>query len=65
MRYRLAEIRKEKGLTQEQLAAMVGVTRAMISLIEGEGTAAPSLRLAQKIAKALDTPMDVLFEEVA
>ena len=44
--------RKEKNLTQEQLANLVGVERTYITQIE-RGTKAPSLPLAKQIAEAL------------
>lgn len=50
-RYWLIQIRKQKGLTQKELALKVGLTRQMISAIEqGIGTK-PST--AQKIAAVL------------
>jgi len=45
-------IRKSLGLTQEQLAKKVGVTRQTIIALE-QGRYNPSLELAFKITKAL------------
>ena len=44
--------RKEKGFTQEELAAKIGVTRQHIGLIEN-GVVAPSVEVAKKIAAVL------------
>ncbi len=48
------------GMTQEQLAEKVGVTRQTIIAIEG-GKYAPSLELAFKIALAFDVPIGEVF----
>ena len=44
--------RKEKGFTQEELAAKIGVTRQHIGLIEN-GVVAPSVEVAKKIAAVM------------
>lgn len=51
--------RKEAGLTQEELADKVGISRAYMGYIE-QGRYAPSLEVLEKIAKALKTPMNTL-----
>lgn len=53
-------VRKQKNITQEQLAEMVGVTVGHISLIE-RGLAYPSSDKVDLIAKALDVPTYKLF----
>ena len=60
MKNNIANIRKQKGLTQIQLAEMVGVNRFHISNIE-RGKSSPSLKLLIKIADALDVSLDDLF----
>ena len=50
---RLQQIRKEKGLTQEQLAEMAGVHEKHISKLE-LGTYKPSFDTLSKILKVLD-----------
>lgn len=45
----LKQIREGKKLTQEELAAKLGVTRQHIGLIEN-GVTAPSVEVAKKIA---------------
>ena len=54
--------RVEKDLSQEQLAAAVGVTRQTISMIES-GRFNPSLQLCIAICRALDRTLDQLFWE--
>ena len=56
--------RKEKGFTQEELAAKIGVTRQHIGLIEN-GVVAPSVEVAKKIAAVLDFNWTKFFEEVS
>lgn len=52
--------RTESGLTQENLAKILGVTRQTISAIE-KGTYVPSIQLALKIAKYFKQPVESLF----
>ena len=57
------EIKKYRvlaGLTQEELAARVGVRRETILRLEA-GKYNPSLKLAMDIAKVLATPIESLF----
>ncbi|RDW15136.1 helix-turn-helix transcriptional regulator [Oceanobacillus chungangensis] len=51
------------SMTQQQLAARVGVTRQTIGLIE-KGEYNPSLQLCIAIAKELNKTLDELFWEV-
>lgn len=57
-RVKLARI--EKGLTQEQLADLVGVTRQTIGLIEA-GKYNPTLMLCLGLARATGKRLDELF----
>lgn len=52
METNITELRKKRKLTQEELAAIVGVTRQTIIALE-QGRYNPSLQLAHDIAKAL------------
>lgn len=45
-------IRKQKGISQEKLAEMVGIHRTYLSLVE-KGNRNPSLKTIYRIAKAL------------
>lgn len=59
----LAELRREKGLTQEQVAAECGLTRSSFGNIE-TACRAPSVKTAKKIAAALGFPWQRFYEEV-
>ena len=52
MKTRIADARKALGLTQEELAAAVDVTRQTIISLE-QGRYNPSLLLAHRLRKAL------------
>ena len=54
--------RKEKNLTQQQLADLCGSKQNNISRYE-KGHRTPSLRDAAALAKALDCSIDDLFKE--
>ena len=60
MKNRLRELREAKGLTQEELAKALGVTRQTIIAIE-KGKYDPSLRLAFKIAKFFKVKIEDVF----
>ena len=60
MRTRMKEFRINKNLTQEKLAEIVGVRRETIIFLE-QGKYNPSLRLAHRAARALDTTIEELF----
>ncbi len=60
MKNRLRELREEKGLTQEELAKALGVTRQTIIAIE-KGRYDPSLRLAFKIARFFNRSIEEIF----
>ena len=55
----IAALRKEKGLTQEQLGALVGVSAQAVSKWEKGG--APDVELLPAIADTLGVTMDTLF----
>lgn len=57
---RLKKYRQLKELTQEQLAARVGVRRETIMRLE-KAQYNPSLKLAIDIARAVDAPIEELF----
>ncbi len=54
--------RVQLGLTQQELADQIGVTRQTIGLIE-QGKFNPSLALCIQIAKGLGKTLDELFWE--
>lgn len=57
---KLKERRAELGLTQAELAELVGVTRKTVNTIENQ-VFVPSTILALKLARALDMPVEALF----
>lgn len=61
MKNRIQELRKEKKVSQEELAKVVGVTRQTIISIENEKYIA-SLPLAYKIAKFFNKSIEEIFE---
>ena len=60
MKNRVKELRKSKGLTQEQLAEIIEVSRQTINAIEKEKFD-PSLPTAFKMAKLFELPVEQLF----
>ena len=60
LRNRLKELRARHGLTQEQLAMDVSVTRQTIISIE-RGNYSPSVFLALRIARRLQVPVEGAF----
>ena len=60
LKNRLKEIRSEKGLSQAQLAEMVGVSRNTISSIE-TGQFNPTAKLALVLCIALEKKFEEIF----
>ena len=60
LKNRLREARRARGLSQTQLAEMVGVSRNTISSIE-TGQFSPTAKLALVICIALDKKFEDLF----
>lgn len=56
----VATLRSHKGLTQEELAQSVGVTRQTIIAIE-KGNYTPSVLLAMKLARVFKVAVEELF----
>jgi len=61
LKTRIAELRKEKKISQEELALDVGVTRQTITSIEVEKYVA-SLPLAYKIAHYFNMSIEEVFD---
>jgi len=57
---RIEEIRKERGIRQEEFAKCMGVSRQTISSLEN-GRYNPSITLAYKIAKYFDMTIEDVF----
>lgn len=60
MKNRIEEIRKEKGILQEELAKQMGVSRQTISSLE-RGRYNPSIFLAHKIALYFHLTIEEVF----
>ncbi len=60
MENRLTEVRKKRKITQEELAALLDVSRQTISSIEN-GRYNPSLVLAFKIARFFGMTVEEMF----
>jgi transcriptional regulator with XRE-family HTH domain len=57
----IRRLRKDRGVTQEQLAAEAGMAMRYLSGVE-RGEENPTLRFLAKIADALEVPLPHLFE---
>jgi len=57
---RVRELRSTSGLTQEQLAELVGVARQSIISIE-KGHFLPTIETALRLSAALQVPVERLF----
>ena len=57
---KLAQLRRSKGLTQEQLADRLGVRRETIMRLE-KAQYNPSLKLAVDISRAVEAPIEEIF----
>lgn len=60
MKNRLEELRKQRGVTQEELADALAVTRQTISSLE-KGRYNPSILLAFKLAHYFDVTIEDIF----
>lgn len=56
---RLVELRKKRGLSQEQVATMIGTKAPAIGRYERE-VAKPTIEVATKLAKVLEVSLDYL-----
>ncbi len=61
MQTRIRELRHKNGITQEELALAVGVTRQTIISIEG-GKYTASLTLAYKLARYFNMTIEEVFD---
>lgn len=57
---KIQKIRKQTGLTQEQVAEKIGISRAYMGYIE-QGRYSASLEVLEKVAKVLKVKMADLF----
>ena len=61
MKNSLRKLRQAKGLSQQKLGDILGVSRQTINSVEN-GKFDPSLTLAIKLTKFFDEPVDSIFE---
>ncbi len=57
----LISLRKEKGLSQKELAEIIGTKQSAISRLENEDYN-PSVELLSKIAKAFDKELEIRLQ---
>ncbi len=57
----ISRVRRERGLSSEQLAYQNGISKGYMSDIEN-GKRLPSLKMLSKIAKILHVPVKEFFE---
>ncbi len=61
LRNSVRELRAERGMTQQDLADEIGVTRQTVIAIE-QDKYSPSLETAFKIAMVFGVPLEVVFQ---
>ena len=61
MKNKLKKLRETKGLSQQKLGDILGVSRQTINSVEN-GKFDPSLTLAIKLTKFFNEPIDSIFE---
>lgn len=61
---RVREIRKERGMSQETLAAKVEISRKYLSIIERQ-MATPSISIAMRIGTVLNVSLDKVFIDLS
>mgnify|MGYP004642788485 FL=1 len=59
---KLKELRKEKGLTQKELGAAVGISEVMIGQYE-RGVRTPKIEMREKIANALGVTLNYFLSD--
>lgn len=61
MRYRIAEARRFRNMSQEELSSKAEVSRTIISALEIGDETVTTTKTLEKIAKALDLKISDLF----
>ena len=62
MKNKLEELRKQRGIRQEDLAQALGVSRQTVISLE-KGKYNPSLALAFKLARYFALPIETIFDD--
>ena len=57
---KMREARQQKGISQTELAKLIGVSRQTVNMIEN-GDYNPTIALCLKLCKALDKTLNDLF----
>ncbi|HBI7094634.1 helix-turn-helix transcriptional regulator [Clostridium perfringens] len=60
MKNKILSLRLEKGLTQKEIACILGITTSYLGMIE-KGVRKPSLDLAYKISNLFKTTIEDIF----
>ena len=60
MHKNIKELRKQRGMTQKQLAELVGTSQSVIANYEN-GNRHPNMKMALKISIALEVSLDQLW----
>lgn len=61
MQNRIRELRRARGMTQEELSDRSGVSRVLISLLETDQERTTTTRTLFKLASALGVTVDEIF----
>ena len=61
--HRIYQLRKERKMTQEDLAFKVGVDRSYMGFVE-RGEKNPTLKILLKVSKSLDITLSELFRSI-
>jgi transcriptional regulator with XRE-family HTH domain len=61
MAIRLKELRKERGMSQEELASRASISRTYLARLE-TARQVPTLSTLEKLAKALKVPVEKLLK---
>ena len=62
MKNRLEELRRQRGIRQEDLAQALGVSRQTVISLE-KGKYNPSLALAFRLARYFGMPIEAIFDD--
>jgi len=60
LKKQIIKLRQENGLSQKELAELIGTRQSVISRLESENSN-PSIKFLNKVAKALDKNLEIKF----